>query len=203
MLRKSRIWPPGGPPGPPPRGPPQGGSQGGSQGGPWGGQKRGSQDPPWGAPRRGGPGGVRGPGGCTFSRVFNNSPSRDRSCPRIRGFRQRAQKKAANFAPPAGGRISAPGGPRGPPRDPPKNPPFLTPPGTPLGPPLGGPQDPPWDPPRGPQNDPPGGPPGPPRTPPVPVPSRTVPLGHAQALPWSPSLRFPLLPYRPVAPSTA
>ena len=84
-----------------------------------------------GAPRPGGPGGAPGTPGCTFSRVFNNSPSRDRCC------------LFGDKCPVSGGQISAPRAPaRGVPGPPPGGSPdppsggvqnggFLTPPETP------------------------------------------------------------------------
>merc|ERR1712035_122586 len=101
---------------------------------------RGSQAPLGRGPPGGTPGGPGGPGGpgCTFSRVFNNSPSRDR-CWLFR--EERVVSGGPNFGPrgPAG---PARGGPR-------------APPGGPPGPPSQGVQkggifDPPGDPRNGP-----------------------------------------------------
>ena len=90
-------------------------------------------DPPGGGSRPGGPGGPRG---CTFSRVFNNSPSRDRCwCARLTW----ANRRSNGFPDPPRDPPGRPPGPAraGPPGDPP---------GTPPGPPLGAPYDPPWTP---------------------------------------------------------
>ena len=117
--------------------------------GPWGPPQAPRRGVPEGAPGTPPPGGPPGPppdpprGGCTFSRVFNNSPSRDRcwclsSTRPFPGSGPRAR----------GGPAGAPGAPRTPPRGPPR--------GTPLKPPLfdplgGGVSDPPSNPPdRGP-----------------------------------------------------
>jgi len=129
-----------GPPVGPRNGEPRMGALGSSPGPP----DRGSRRGPRGTPRQGGP---RDPppdpprGGCTFSRVFNNSPSRDRCwC------------SAMTWAVPGSG-PPARGGPGRPPRGPPDAPPG-TPRGDPLKPPLfdpleGGSRTPPQTPPIG------------------------------------------------------
>merc|ERR1712035_194863 len=97
---------------------------------------RGSQAPLGRGPPGGTPGGPGGPGGpgCTFSRVFNNSPSRDR-CWLFR--EERVVSGGPNFGPrgPAGPARGARGPPRGAPRGPPprgsKKGVFLTLPETP------------------------------------------------------------------------
>ena len=108
-----------------PRDPPGRGSKWAPRGG--------SPDPPWGAPPGGPPGTPRGGGGCTFSRVFNNSPSRDR-CWCMSSTRA-VSRGTPDFWPPG-----PPGAPRGPPRGPPGTPPGAPPGGPPGGvPPSGGP----------------------------------------------------------------
>ena len=145
-------------------------SAGGCSSTPGKGPPEGGPGPPLGGPLGGPPGGSRG---CTFSRVFNNSPSRDR-CWLFR--EERVVSGGPNFGPrgPAGPVPGGPGPPRrgvpGPPSqgvqkggilappETPQNGPFLTPPGTPRRggprPPGGGYLDTPWRYPRAYSRDP-------------------------------------------------
>ena len=126
--------------------------------------------PPLGPPPEGGPGGARGaPRGarappCTFLRVFNNSPIRDRWCNKtvLDGFFGGAN--SPKIAP--GGEISPPTVPQAAPRTRFQTPPGppQDPPGTPPGaisqrnapfPTVLRPQEAPQDPQNDPQNDPP------------------------------------------------
>ena len=145
----------------------------------------GPQDPPGGHPPGPGPGGSggapRGPRGCTFWRVFNNSPSRDKTFPLFwdkiwppRGppvppktphfyiktvlenplFCQNPSIQGVPRGPPGGGPPGPPPAPGAPPGGPPGAP--RGPPGTPPGTPPGAPLGPPWETPLG--DTPPGGP---------------------------------------------
>ena len=105
-----------------PSGPPQGARMGVTAGAP-----PGLWDPPDPGPPRGGSPGGPGARGCTFSRVFNNSPSRDR-CWCLRSTRSH-RESARRRGPPR----DPPGPPGGSPRDPP---PRGTPPGGVPGPPM-------------------------------------------------------------------
>ena len=115
---------------------PSGGTPGGLGGGPQGTPKRGPRDPEKGGQNRakiggfstpiwapgspGDPGAPRGGGGCTFRRVFNNSPSRDKmgqnSGLNERFYHQKSVKSGRvpggqHFRAPAGAPGCAPGAP--------------------------------------------------------------------------------------------